>query len=87
MFDRYDKDRGGKLGHSEILSLMVDMYRSINKSFNPSRSDVEGFAKLLDFNKDGSIDVKDLEGLANKNLGMATSVEKTTTSTLSSVQK
>ena len=82
IFDRYDKDRGGNLGYSEIVTLMVDMYRSINKSFTPTRQDVEGFTKLLDVNKDGKIDMKDLDIVINKTLKIDTSVDRTVTTSV-----
>ena len=40
-FDRYDKDHGGQLGHTEIANILIDMYRSMNKKYTPSKQDID----------------------------------------------
>ena len=66
MFERYDKDKGGQLGYTEIGNIMIDMYRSMNKNFTPTKFDIDSFSRLLDVNKDGKIDLRDLEQTVQK---------------------
>ena len=78
IFERYDKDRGGTLGHTEVANIMIDMYRSLNKAFTPSKSDIDGFFRVLDMNRDGKVEQRDLEALIAKHLRVGVEVTKTT---------
>ena len=60
IMEKYDKDRGGQLGHSEVANIMVDMYRSFNKGFTPSKQDIDGFARILDKTQNGALEIDDL---------------------------
>ena len=81
ILDRYDKDRGGTIGHTEAANMMIDMYRSLNKSFTPSKADIDGFLKALDANKDGHVDLRDIETIATKHLKVGVEVVKSTSTT------
>ena len=85
IFDKYDRDRGGNLGHTEIASIMSDMYKSVNKGFNPSKSDTDGYLRLLDSNKDGKVDIKDIEAMITKYLKINVEVTRSTTGSRSSI--
>ena len=76
IFERYDKDRGGILGSGEVVAILADTYRSINKTFTPKKDDIEYFSKVLDMNKDGKIDVRDVEMAINKFLKVGVEVVK-----------
>jgi Ca2+-binding EF-hand superfamily protein len=76
LFDTYDKDRNGQLDQVEgtkhivnlVAPMMVDAYRGMSKGFNPSKSDVETYSRILDKNGDGRVTLADLEALAIKYL-------------------
>ena len=89
ILDMYDKDRTGTLGHTEIANILMDMYRSINKSINPSKYDIETFSRVLDINKDGRVTQPDIEDCIRKFLKAEVDYTKTissnnSTSTLTS---
>lgn len=48
--------------------MMVDAYRGMSKGFNPSKSDVDTYVRVLDRNGDGKVTLQDLEALAIKYL-------------------
>jgi len=48
--------------------MMVDAYRGMSKGFNPSKSDIDTYVRILDRNGDGKITLQDLEALAIKYL-------------------
>ena len=68
VFEKYDKDRGGQLGATELAQMMIEMYRSMNKAFTPTKADVESFARALDLNRDGMVDLRDVERVADKTM-------------------
>lgn len=51
-----------------VAPMMVDAYRGMSKGFNPSKSDVDTYSRILDKNGDGKITLSDLEALAIKYL-------------------
>ena len=57
LFETYDKDRNGNLDSMEIAPMMVDAYRGMSKGFNPTKSDVDTYAKILDKNGDGRVTI------------------------------
>ena len=75
VFERYDKERKECLAITEVSNILIDMYRSINKSFSPSKQDVDGFIRILDVNRDGKVDLADLCKAAQRFLKVAASVE------------
>ena len=64
IFDLYDSNRTGVLGNQELPTMMVDCYRSMNKGFQPSNSDIDTYHKVLDKDGDGRITIGDIEELA-----------------------
>ena len=76
VFNKYDKDNGGSLGHTEIGMIMTDMYRSMNKGFMPQKADMEGFMKILDVGRDGKVDQRDMEMSINKRFGVTLDMQK-----------
>lgn len=48
--------------------MMVDAYRGMSKGFNPSKSDVDTYVRILDRNGDGKVTLQDMEALAIKYL-------------------
>ena len=68
LFEAYDRDRNGVLDQGEVAPMMIDAYRGMSKGFNPSKSDVDTYVRILDRNGDGKITLQDLEALAIKYL-------------------
>ena len=73
IFDIYDKDKSGIIEAYEAGRLvsyegqmMVDAYKSINKSFAPTKYDTETLIKVLDRDNDGKVSLQDVEGLVIK---------------------
>ena len=66
ILDMYDKDKTGHLGHTEVANILMDMYRSFNKSFSPTKYDVDTFSKVMDINRDGKVTQPDLEACIRK---------------------
>ena len=60
IMEKYDKDRGGQLGHSEVANILVDMYRTFNKAFTPSKQDIDSFSRILDKTQNGALEADDL---------------------------
>jgi Ca2+-binding EF-hand superfamily protein len=63
IFETYDRDRSTILENYEISPLLQDVYKSMNRSFTPSRLDVESYARVLDRNGDGKVSLQDVEAL------------------------
>jgi len=63
IFDVYDKNRSQTLENFELPSMMEDTYRIMNRSFQPTQTDVDGYFRVLDRNNDGRITLPDLEAL------------------------
>ncbi|CAD8181751.1 unnamed protein product [Paramecium octaurelia] len=68
LFESYDRDRNGILDQGEVAPMMVDAYKGMSKGFNPSKSDIDTYLRILDRNGDGKITIQDIEALAIKYL-------------------
>ena len=83
ILDMYDKDKTGTLGHTEIANILMDMYRSFNKSINPSKYDIETFSRVLDINRDGKVTQPDIEDCIRKFLKAEVEYKTTASSSYS----
>ena len=83
VFELYDKDKTGHLGLTEVSGILVDLYRSVNKNFAPSKMDLETFTKKLDFNRDGIVTRSDLESCIRKFMKAEPEYIKTTSTSYS----
>lgn len=63
IFELYDKNRSQVLENFELPSMMEDTYHIMNRSFQPTQTDVDGYFRVLDRNNDGRITLSDLEAL------------------------
>jgi len=45
----------------KIISLLNSIFRTLNKSFTPTKQDIEGFKKILDKDGDGLVTYGDIE--------------------------
>lgn len=63
IFETYDRDRSSQIEQYEVSPILQDVYKSMNRSFTPSRLDVESYARVLDRNGDGKVTIQDIEAL------------------------
>jgi len=68
LFDTYDRDRDGNINNVEVVPMIVDSYRAFNRNFTPSKGDIDAYFKVLDRNKDGRVNLPDIETLCIKYL-------------------
>ena len=61
IFDLYDNDKSGAIESYEIHHMMRDAYKTINKSFEPSKADIDSYIEVLDVDKDGRVTLADVE--------------------------
>ena len=66
IFESYDRDRDGNLNSQELTPMLSDTYKIFNRGFNPEKTDVDAYSKILDRNKDGRISYQDIEELCIK---------------------
>ena len=66
MFEGFDKDKDGNLNGGEIASIISETYKNFNRSFTPSKLDVESYGKILDKNRDGRVSYQDIEEICVK---------------------
>ncbi len=63
IFDLYDNDKSGAIESYEIHHMMRDAYKTINKSFEPSKADIDSYIEVLDRDNDGRVTLNDIEQL------------------------
>jgi len=63
IFDMYDNDHSGAIEAYEIHHMMRDAYKTINKSFEPSKADIDSYIDVLDRDNDGRVTLSDIEQL------------------------
>lgn len=68
LFEMYDKDRNNLIDLYEVAPMMQDAYRTMNRSFQPSKLDVDSYARILDRNSDGKITLQDIEAICMRYL-------------------
>ena len=54
VFNEYDKDKRGEICDTAISQMLKDIYKLINKDFEPSNEDIKEYKKMLDFDNDGT---------------------------------
>lgn len=68
LFEMYDRDRNGVIDNVETVPMIVDAYKSFNRSFQPTRGDIESYMKVMDRNGDGRVTYPDIEEICIKYL-------------------
>lgn len=53
LFKEYDKDKSGEISNLALIQMLKDVYKLINRDYEPSQSDIEEFKVMLDLDKDG----------------------------------
>ena len=74
--DLYDRNRDNNIDRTETVPMLVDVYRTFNKQFNPNTQDIDSYFKVFDRNRDGRISINDVEDLCIRYLvgGDSTSI-------------
>ena len=60
IFETYDRDRNNLIDSIEVAPMIVDAYKSFNRVFSPSKTDIDSYLKVLDCNADGEVTLIDL---------------------------
>ena len=58
--ETYDRDRNGNIDSIEVVPMIIDLYKTFNKVYSPSRADIDAYLRILDKNGDGRVTMQDL---------------------------
>jgi Ca2+-binding EF-hand superfamily protein len=71
VFDRYKTDEQACLTRETVCQMMKEMYRSFNLDFKPTAKDIDQFMKLMDLEKNGMLNEKNVDRLARKHVAVS----------------
>jgi IS1 family transposase len=71
VFQNYKTDEQACLTRESVKQMMIDMYRSFNKSFQPTEHDVDQYLRILDVEKNGLLNDKSMNRLARKHIAVS----------------
>ena len=57
----YDTNGDGICETIEVAKWMVDCYRAMNRSFQPTATDIASYVQVVDRNHDGKVSLEELE--------------------------
>ena len=57
----YDDNKDGVLETITAGKMLMDLYRSMNKEFHPTATDIASFARIFDKDNKGKITIDDME--------------------------
>ena len=60
VFDIYDENKDGVLETITAGKMLMDLYRSMNKEFHPTATDIASFARIFDRDNKGKITIQDM---------------------------
>ena len=61
MFEIYDVNKNGFIEQHEVIPIMIDTYKIMNKVFSPTPNDVRGYIEMMDTDENGKISMEELE--------------------------
>ena len=61
IIEEYDTNKDGACDTIEVAKWMVDCYRAMNRSFQPTATDIASYMHVVDRNRKGKITTDDLE--------------------------
>jgi Ca2+-binding EF-hand superfamily protein len=61
LFRKYDRNNSGYLERDEIRQMMIDSYRILRKTFNPTDNDIDQFTRLMDSSGDSLVSLDEYE--------------------------
>ena len=62
----YDDNKDGVLETITAGKMLMDLYRSMNKEFHPTATDIASFARIFDKDNKGKITIEDMNKFAFK---------------------
>ncbi len=66
LFETFDRNKNSIIDLTAAREMEIEAYKRFNKSYNPSKEDVEAFHKVLDRDKNGVVTLSDIEELCIK---------------------
>lgn len=64
LFDMYDDNKDGVLETITAGKMLMDLYRSMNKEFHPTATDIASYQRIFDRDNKGKITFDDMERFA-----------------------
>ena len=61
IFEQYRPQHGAPIGEDGVKDMMRDAYQTINKSFEPSKGDVNSYFEVLGTQQEGQVSYEDIE--------------------------
>lgn len=61
IFETYDDNKDGALQTITAGKILMDLYRSMNKQFHPTATDIASYARIFDRDNKGKITIEDME--------------------------
>ena len=61
IIETYDGNNDGICETIEVAKWLVDCYRAMNKSFQPTATDIASYVQVIDRNRNGKVTVDELE--------------------------
>ena len=61
IIETYDGNNDGICESIEVAKWLVDCYRAMNKSFQPTATDIASYVQIIDKNKSGKVSRAELE--------------------------
>ncbi|CAK60611.1 unnamed protein product (macronuclear) [Paramecium tetraurelia] len=68
ILDLFDENKDGQLDLFDVSQMLQDCYRAMNKSYNPTPTDIAAFTRKMDTNGQGRVDEKIIQNLCMKYL-------------------
>ena len=55
LMNLYNRKKDNSIDRIEVVPMLVDVYKTFNRSINPNSSDIDSFFKVLDKDRDNRI--------------------------------
>jgi hypothetical protein len=73
----YDTNSSTALENNEVAAAQIDAYKALGRVFVPTQFDIAGYGAVLDANTDGKVTQEDLQRVAERYIGLWTSIHGT----------
>jgi len=70
----YDTNSSTALENNEVSAAQIDAYKALGRVFVPTQFDIAGYGAVLDANTDGKVTQYDLQKVAERYIGLWTSI-------------
>ena len=61
IFEKYDTDKSGYIEASEVIPILKDTYKILEREFDPSPNDVAKYIEMMDTDHNGKISLLEYE--------------------------